>query len=223
MSQNPYQILGIDENATPQEVDQAYYALRDQYREQLYQEGTAGKAAARKLNEIEDAYHAITQQRTAEPIVGDSAQINDQPAATQTSSDDGEFAQVAALIKQGDLKGAQRALDDIGNRNAEWHFYQSNIYYKKGWLTESQNQLQMACDMEPANQRYANALDKLKAKIAQGANNKGFNESTQGAKRTDGYQRSYAERDARYNDDACCSFCQTLICCNCLMDCCCRG
>ncbi|MFR6640254.1 MAG: hypothetical protein ACLUSP_01965 [Christensenellales bacterium] len=39
-------------------------------------------------------------------------------------------------------------LDSINDRDGQWHYYQSIVYYKREWLTESKRQLEeaIACD-----------------------------------------------------------------------------
>ena len=91
-------------------------------------------------------------------------------------------------------------------------------------MSEAKNQMEMACNMDPANQHYKTVLGKLNATIenANTAGSKGYNQQTQ-SQPDNGYQRSYAEQDARAGEDACCRWCQAMICINCLCDCCCRG
>ena len=237
MPKTPYEILGVSPQATMQEIEQAYYALRDRYREEMYQEGALGKAAARRLNEIEQAYSDICAGRVAggtdsgrsEPIVMGSAvndprDVNDEGAesgSTTPLTHSAAFDTVQNHLNANDLRGAQSALDAIGTRDAEWHYYQAMIYYKKKWLGEAIDQMQMACGMAPDNAHYAKVLERLQAKKAEGPR-RGYNEETQG-ERNNGYHRSYTEDDARRSEDSVCRFCETLICINCLCDCCCRG
>ena len=234
MSKNAYEILGVSPSADMHEIEQQYYALRDRYREEMYQEGAVGKAAAKKLNEIEQAYSDICAGRASvnapkekqpNPIVMDSVvndpytQVNDEEGAGKVNAThSSSFDEVQSRIDQNDLKGAQSLLDSVGTRDAEWHYYQAMIYYKKKWPKEAVNQMEMACQMEPNNAHYAKVLEKLRQKASEPKSQAGYNEQTQS-----GYQRSYQERDARAAEDGVCRFCETLICINCLCDCCCRG
>ena len=233
MSKNAYEILGVSPNADMHEIEQAFYALRDKYREEMYQEGAVGKAAARKLNEIEQAYSDICAGRATssatndvqhDNIVMDSA-VNDTFESANDpngwSANAAGFEAVQSKLDAGDLKGAQAALDKVGKRDAEWHYYQAMIYYKKQWVKEALDQMNMACQMAPDNAHYAKVRERLQAK-ANAKTNAGYNEQTQSPK-NDGYRRSYAEQDARYAEDSVCRFCETLLCINCLCDCCCRG
>ena len=226
MSKNAYEVLGLAEGASREEVDAAYYALRDQYRKEMYQDGALGKAAAQKLNEVEDAYRWIASelppQTRQETLVEDPQPAQEQAQASSGPRVVGEaFVEVDRLLKAGDYKGAQQALDEVTRRNGEWHYYQSVIYYKKGWLNESRNQLELAANMEPDNAHYKEVLERLKAKIAQGGNRQ-VNPQV-GPQQQDGSYRSYQEQEnARYAEDTACACCQSLLCLNCLCNCCLR-
>ena len=47
------------------------------------------------------------------------------------------------LIKNGNISAAQSLLDGVNERNAEWHYLQSVIFYKKNWISESEKQLKI--------------------------------------------------------------------------------
>lgn len=221
MSKNAYEILGVDPNCNDTELDEAYYNLRSQYRNDMYQEGALGKAAAKKLTELEDAYREVREERASRQRGEDNL---DEGTKTESGIHSAAFGAVESCLRSGDLRGAQDALDNVSVRDAEWHYFQAVIYYKKGWMSEAKNQMEMACNMDSANAHYKEVLGKLNNAIEGAGNpaNKGYNDATQGTK-DGGYRRSYAEQDARASEDACCRWCQTLICINCLCDCCCRG
>ena len=221
MSKNPYEILGIDPSCDQAAVDAAYYALRDTYRDQMYQEGALGKAAAKKLNEVEKAYAEISAAKTSSASTASIPAPTVDPIASAGSAD---YSAIEQYLREGKLREAQDALDASEQRNAAWHYLQSIVYYKKGWLNESRNQLQIACNMDPTNTRYSTALEKMDKKIESGKSTAGFNAETQSGPTDPGMHRSYAQpHDERAAEDGCCRFCQTLICFNCLCDCCCRG
>ena len=56
---NPYEILGIAENATPQEIEEKYLQLREKYQKDRFLPGEAGEEASEKLQQIEVAYRDI--------------------------------------------------------------------------------------------------------------------------------------------------------------------
>lgn len=80
------------------------------------------------------------------------------------------------LIKDKKLEEAQAILNGITERNAQWHYLQSLIFYRKKWYSESKKHIEDALVTEPDNEKYFKFYNKLKkrAKDASlsGANSK---------------------------------------------------
>lgn len=145
-----YKILGISENASNEELEAAYKSLKEEYSKNRFLEGEAGNEAARNLTKLEFAYNEIKTFRN-EHIANDAS-------AT-------DFSFIADKIKEGKLDVAQSLLDDFSDRNAEWHYLQSVIFYKKNWTNESKKQLEIAMSMDSDNAKYSEAYKKLNDKM----------------------------------------------------------
>lgn len=159
---NPYEILGLPNNATLQQVDSAYNELRRQYLADRYELGEKGDRAAEKLQQIELAYYDIKTDISSREKQSQSYN------STASNASEAEYYRIEGLIKAGDLNSAQAALDNILIKDAEWHYIQSIIYYSKNWFLESKKQLEMAIAIEPNNEKYSNSLKKLNQIIASG-------------------------------------------------------
>ena len=151
MANNLYGLFGLDETCTDEQLDAAYGTLRSQYAEDRFLEGEAGNIAAKKLTELDNAYRDIIAMR--------------REAAGGNSSASNAFGSVEEKIKNGDLAGAQSELDSFNERNAEWHYLQSVVFYKKKWTNESKKQLEIAMQMDSSNEKYKTAYNKLVDKI----------------------------------------------------------
>ena len=197
--QEYYKILGVSENAADAEVDAQYLKLKDKYSRERFYEGEIGNEAARNLTKLETAYAEIKRYR--------GEKVND-------SGTSYNFSEVENLIKNNKINEAQNVLDDISDRNAEWHYLQSVIFYKKNWINESKKQLEIALNMEPHNQKYSDAYSKLKQKIS-------YNESQF---RSGNAQGTYADDRQMGGSGAndCLSFCATWCCMNMMCNMCCR-
>ncbi len=209
MSKNPFIIFGVDENTVNQnELYEAYRALRAKYEDDRFLEGEAGENAARKISEIDQAY-------------SDANEI----LATRTTVTNGKvtYEEIEAKIREKAYNDAQAMLDSVTNRDAEWHFLQSVIYYKKGWVSESYNQLKKAVEMDPTNQKYRSSYEKLRVNFEgprPNTNNtyqQGQGAYTQPNYDNNGYGRSYSA-GGRPADGGTCDICSTL----CALDCCCE-
>ena len=99
--------------------------MEEKYQEERFFEGEVGNNAAKMLTEIEIAYNEIKSYRQEQAEFGQQSEA---------------FLTVESAIKSGNLTLAQTLLDDFNERDAEWHYYQSVIFYKKNWINESNSQ-----------------------------------------------------------------------------------
>jgi len=149
--QENYKILGVDETATIDEINDRYEMLKARYQRERFYEGEIGNDAAKNLTKLETAYKEIMAEREHVDYFDGKKTEN--------------FDDVKKAIEKGDLNFAQSKLDDISERSAEWHYLQAVIFYKKNWNNESKKQLEIAIKMDPSNEKYSNAYTKLNNKI----------------------------------------------------------
>ncbi|MBQ3067376.1 MAG: J domain-containing protein [Clostridia bacterium] len=148
MDYNAYEILGLSHLASREQIDQRYQELRAKYQKDRFLEGDAGEEAAENLQKIEVAYRDILF----------ALEEKQQQEQTQQPTD---YATVEQLIKDNNLDKAQELLDNVIIRDAEWHYLQSVLFYKRNWFLESKKQLEMATKLDPSNERYQRSLEKL--------------------------------------------------------------
>ena len=195
MNHEYYELLGVSEEASDEEIKESYRALKKKYNEERWLDGEAGNNAARMLQRLDVAYEEIMRERREK--------------ARNTEGKSG-YEEVAELIKKGDLSAAQAALDNFNERGAEWHYLQSVVFYKKNWMNESKKQLEIAIQMDGANAKYR----ELKARTE-------YKQQTGGAVHTDP-DPAPAEDQMGGNWCAnCASCCYTYLCVNCLFNLCC--
>ena len=208
MNKRNLEILGLEEGATPEMIEEAYNSLREKYREERFMDGEVGNEAAKMLSKIEAARSELLAE------------------IAESSSDEGgsssSFNRVEELIKSGDLQEAQRVLDSFNERGAHWHYLQSVLFYRKNRVNESKKQLEIAIQLDGENQKYKDAYQKLNEKIAYDASNhkgEGANQSAyQG-------QNMSSPADDQMGGNFCmdCLQCCALnACLNCLCSGCCR-
>ena len=200
MHKDPFVVLGLEKGATQSEVQDAYERLREEYRSRIHIEGDEGKKAAKKLAEIEDAYRDAMEQ------LSEGSEVKD------------VYAHVAELLKKGDLDGAQSALDNVSERDAEWHYYQSAVYHSKGWNYEAKAQLDMAINMDPDNQKYKDTLARMKRR-EEGGSSSGTTAAAGDTTAGSGQQRSYDAYDDYTRRRTASDCCTTLICADCCCEC----
>lgn len=197
--QENYKILGLEEGATAEQVREAYERLRARYAEDRFLDGERGNEAAKNLTLVESAYREI---------------MADMASRTHAENEKFDYSSVEKCLKQNNISEAQRLLDEISDRDAEWHYLQSVVFYRKQWMNDAKKQLEIAMNMEPANPKYKESYTKLKDKIA-------FTEKQ--------FQSGNAAPQSHGNEEmmggnACSSFmnfCTTMCCMNMLYNCCC--
>lgn len=148
MIYNAYEILGLKESATREQIDARYYELREKYQKDRFLPGDEGEEASEKLQQLEVAYRDILT------TMAEAAQAD-------TFTEDTDYTAIQELISAGKLDEAQAKLDARATRDAEWHYLQSILFYKRNWFLESKKQLELACQMDPQNSRYQQSLEKL--------------------------------------------------------------
>jgi curved DNA-binding protein CbpA len=199
--QEYYKILGVSEESTNEEIELAYRTLKEKYSRERFYEGEVGNEAARMLTKIETAYHEIIEERNREKKINDRI-VND-------------YSDVEGLIKKGDISDAQELLDNYADRDAEWHYLQSVVFYKKNWMNESKKQLEIAVNMDPHNSKYGNAYAKLKQKIE-------YNDAQFRSGNMGGQPQGEPQRQMGADSNGCLSFCTTWCCMNLMCNICCR-
>ena len=150
LTRDPFEVFGLTPKASIEEVKEAYDKLRAKYSEDRFLIGEAGNQGARNLMELEEAKAELKRKfarDASETMYGNC------------------LGDIETLIRIGKYSDAQSRLDESNERTAEWHYLQSIIFYKREWLNEAKVQLQMAVNLEPLNQKYRAALQKLEFTI----------------------------------------------------------
>lgn len=153
---NPYKVLGLRENASEQEVKEAYKKLVKKYHPDKYVNNPLADLAAEKLKEINEAYDTIMKGGFSS-----SSGSGGSYGQSQNQSGGVNFNVVRAYINSGRIIDAERALMSMTNRNAEWNYLMGVIYLRKGWYDNARAYLQNAVNMEPNNMEYRNALNSV--------------------------------------------------------------
>lgn len=194
-----YQLLGLDETATDEEISARYQELKAKYSEEQWQDGEAGNDAAKMLTKLDVAFAEIKASRKEK-------ERNTQGQTT--------YEEVSELLKAGNINEAQAKLDDFNERGAEWHYLQAVVFYKKNWSNESKKQLEIAMQMDPENKKYRVAYGKLNEKNA-------YEQRSAEMPRSESYAPQDGEQMGGNTCSECVSCCYTYLCVNCLFNLCC--
>ena len=205
MQKDPYIVLGLSKGASREEIDRQYNLLKDKYSSERFESGETGMEAARKLSELEQAYKDCIEDLSSIECGGNV------------------YTSVENAIKNKNYDDAQRQLDDIDIRDAEWHYYQSMVYFKKGWYNDSKTQIEISIALDPYNSRYTEVRDKMTDYVNKQSNNASQQTQQQQSNQYNQQQQraGYSDRqtNAENNANACCDSCCTLMCCDSCCEC----
>ena len=170
---DPYQILGVSESASDEEIKKAYRELARKYHPDNYHDKPLADLAQEKMKEINAAYEQITKER-ASGKRGSSGGTSSgyggyggyqgyggysYSGSRSYSGQSSVLQQARIAIQTGNISRAEALLDNYSDHNAEWNFLKGAVCYRRGWLDEALRYYRTACQMDPSNAEYRQALE----------------------------------------------------------------
>lgn len=189
---NPYEVLGVSENASEAEIKKAYKELVKKYHPDKYQNNPLSDLAEEKLQEINEAYDMLMRGKSGS---GSRSGYSGGSGGGATP----DYMAVRRYIDAGNLAAAESILNGTRDRSAEWFFLSGMLSYRKGWYDDAVNKLKTANDMDPGNVEYSQAYGRI---VNMG-----------GMYQNQAYGRGYGR-----SDDMCCQALQCYICADCCCD-----
>jgi len=161
---DPYQTLGVSENASDEEIKKAYRELARKYHPDNYHDNPLADLAQEKMKDINAAYEEITRRRGSGGHSGQGSGYGgyQQQQYTRYTSTSSVLQQVRMAIQTGNLTRAEALLANYGDHNAEWNFLRGAVCYRRGWMDEARRYYETACQMDPGNPEYRQALEFMK-------------------------------------------------------------
>lgn len=200
---NPYEVLGIPENASEEEIKRAYKEMVKKYHPDKYQNNPLADLAEEKLQEVNEAYDMLIKKGNSSSYdYGFGGGSGFGGGASGGNGGRPDYMQVRRLIDANNLREAEKMLNGTRDRSAEWFFLAGMVSYKKGWYDDARNKLQTAAEMDPGNMEYSQAYGRI---INMGGQ---FQNQARG--------RGYNQQGG---DDLCCQALQCYICADCCCDC----
>ena len=195
---DPYSVLGVNKNATEDEIKKAYRELARKYHPDGYAGNPLSDLANEKMEEINAAYDEIMAKRSKKGGYTDSYSAYSGSSA---------FSDIRAMISQGRFEEAQELLDGVPpeKRDGEWYFLNGSVLYRRGWFEDAYTSFATATRMNPDNPEFRAAFDQMQRTRGGWYNNRSGG----------GY---YGAPGGNRGECDACTVCQGLMC----ADCCCR-
>lgn len=153
---DPYEVLGIRPGASEAEIKRAYKELVRKYHPDQYKDNPLSSLAEEKLKEINEAYDYLMRNK------GNYRQESGTQGGGGANRDyNPYFAQVRQYILSGNIYEAERILNSISTRSAEWYFLKGHVDLAKGNYHQGYENIRTAVNMEPGNMEYQQTLRNL--------------------------------------------------------------
>ena len=170
MEKNPYQVLGVSESATDDQIKEAYRNLAKKYHPDNYTDSPLSDVAEEKMKEVNEAYDTICEMRK-----NGSRSGTQYGSYANASSSHSSYPEVRQFIKEGRLSDAEQILNgvNVNSRGAEWYFLMGMIFSKRGWSEQAYQYFTRASQMDPSNMEYRSAVNNMNYR--RDYNNPGYN------------------------------------------------
>jgi molecular chaperone DnaJ len=159
---DPYQVLGVLPSASDEEIKKAYRELARKFHPDNYHDNPLADLAQEKMKEINEAYDEILKQRQNG---GSGRRANSSSYRNYGNQGGTVYAQIRNAINMNNVQRAQQLLNEVpqGDRGAEWYFLMGSVAFRKGWLDEARRYYEIACNMDPGNPEYLQALSYMQS------------------------------------------------------------
>lgn len=171
---DPYQILGVSENASDEEIKKAYRELARKYHPDNYHDNPLADLAQEKMKEINAAYEQITKERAS----GKRGSGSGGPLRRFRLR---RIRRLSGLRRIWGLPELQRselrapagphrhqhrqhqpgggAAGQLQRPQCGVELPEGAVCYRRGWLDEALRYYRTACQMDPTNAEYRQALE----------------------------------------------------------------
>lgn len=163
--------------------------------EQSYDNSNAAQSSSnRSQYQNPQGGNTQSQYQNQQQTQQQSQQQNQQQQGQYGYADETELERQARVyVNSGNLNEAQKILDKMSNRNANWYYLQGLVFLRRGWYDRGYSNIQKASTMDPANFEYRNALNNL-------------------SNQSQGYRQNNYYRNTNKGNPDMCQICGTLWC-----------
>ena len=161
MSKNPYDVLGVPQNASDDEIKKAYRELTRKYHPDANVNNPLADLAEEKFKEVQEAYDEIMKERASGGSSSGYSYGGGSYNNTYNGPQDAEMQAVFNYINSRNYREALNLLDRMPNRNAMWYYASGFANAGIGNNVLAREHAAQAVNMEPNNVQYRQLLNQL--------------------------------------------------------------
>ncbi len=170
MMDDPYKVLGVSPNASDEEIKSAYRRLAKQYHPDR---NPGDPEAAKKMQQINDAYDRIKNPEKAQPNYGGYGGYSSSYGGYgyggyssyggyEQESPEQRYRRAAEqYIRFGRYQEALNVLSSVGSRDARWYYLSALANNGLNNQVTALEHIRRAVSMEPDNYQYRSALEEI--------------------------------------------------------------
>ncbi len=147
---NPYDVLGVKEEDSDEEINKAYKKLARKYHPDV----NPSSDASEKMVEINCAYDEIKKMREQGIKYSSYSDNSNFSGYNSSYSSNDYFSQVEQLIRMNRFFEAYIILQSIQTRNAQWYYYSAIIVSQMGSINTAKQYINEAIRLDPNNSEY---------------------------------------------------------------------
>lgn len=176
---NPYEVLGVPENAGDEEIKKAYRKLSRLYHPDANINNPNKKEAEEKFKEVQQAYNAIMNKDTAGFSQGSSYSGYGRSygggfSGNTGDSTDSRYVAAANFIRNGRFREALHVLEEMPLRDGRWYYLSAVAMAALGNIATALDYARTAMEMEPDNMEYRQLYARLSSTGNWYMNQRGF-------------------------------------------------
>lgn len=165
MMADPYNVLGINRNASDDEVKRAYRDLSRKYHPDMNANNPLAELAEEKFKEVQSAYEQIIKEREQGPGQYQNGYgqggWNQNNAYGDDWQKDSKLVAAANYINSRHYYEALNVLDGMSDRIGQWYYLAALAHSGLGNNIEALNNARTAAQMEPNNRAFADLVNRL--------------------------------------------------------------
>lgn len=161
MVTNPYEVLGVSQNASNDEIKKAYRELSRKYHPDSYINNPLAELAEEKFKQVQEAYEQIMKQRTNGGYANNNYSSANYSSYSNYNQEPVEMQAVRNYINNRRFQEALNVLAGIQNRNAMWYYYSAIANMGLGNNLFAVEHAKQAAAMEPNNMEYVNFANQM--------------------------------------------------------------